>query len=257
DKGSPAWIGGALGFGLYMAAVAAMALTLVWVLRGRAARCRLPVLTLALLPGLFALNHMANHPGQARYVLFGSTMASLLLGVGLDRLASGRPRRDSRRPYPLGPRWRWARVWPLGLAALAALGWGALRQESPKVLVGFDAPDVPMPVDDDGLIHLLETHHIATAYANYWIAYRATFETRQATVVTPFSLDRYPPFAAMVRSSADPAYLFVARSTDVGRFVQWCEDHGVAFSRWTDAGFTVIQPVARILPSEVPRGDLH
>jgi hypothetical protein len=99
---------------------------------------------------------------------------------------------------------------------------------------------------------LLERHGVHDVYANYWIAYRVTFETGGATDVTPFSYDRYPPLARTVAGAARPAYLFVPTSATPGRFEAWCAAHAVAVQVWHAGGFTVVWPVLRMLPSAVP-----
>jgi hypothetical protein len=118
--------------------------------------------------------------------------------------------------------------------------------------VAFPAPDVAMPVSDDGLLHLLAAHRITDAYANYWIAYRVTFETGGQTAVTPDDFDRYPPMARQVAGSPDPAYLFVSASRTTAAFEAWCRAHAIAYQAWSDGGFTVVRPAAKVTPGMVP-----
>jgi Dolichyl-phosphate-mannose-protein mannosyltransferase len=255
-EGSLAWVGGVLGMSLYAAAIAAAAavamatagLVLLGLLgRGRMTSCGFPALTLGLLPLLFALNPMANHVGQGRYVLFGASAATLVVGVGLDRIELRWQRRGRGRHRRLA-------VWPVGLAALAILGIVALGMEPVSSLVEFAAPDAPMPVDDSGLLALVAAHHVHDAYANYWIAYRITFETNEQTLATPYDFDRYRPLAARVDASASPAYLFVSASTTLRRFEHWCARHGVGVTVWQRGGFTVVQPATKVVPAQVPPG---
>lgn len=154
----------------------------------------LPVLTLALLPLLYALNPLAAKAGQGRYALFAVPMAALLMGCGLAHAPDIRPGWGDLRP---------GLVWTAGLACLCALGAAGLHGE-PRSLVAFPAPDVAMPTDDSALQALLARHDVTDAYAPYWIAYRVMFETGGRTKVAPYSNDRYPPIAAAVQASPIP-----------------------------------------------------
>ncbi len=87
-EGTFAWVGGPFGQVLAGAGAAALLAVAYAVITGRAPRCRLPVLSLALLPVLYALNPLADAPGQGRYALFAVPMAALLAGVGLERAAA-------------------------------------------------------------------------------------------------------------------------------------------------------------------------
>jgi hypothetical protein len=237
-EGTFAWVGGP--FGPILAGVGAAALLAAGyaVITGRAPRCGLPVLSLALLPVLYALIPLADTPGQGRYALFAVPMAALLVGAGLERAATVVQRhRDSLRPWL---------VWTAGLALVGALGAAGLRDEPGQVLVAFPAPDVAMPADDSALRALLAAHDVKDAYAPYWIAYRVMFET--GTQVTPYDYDRYPPIAAAVAASPDPAYLFITASRTLGSFETWCREHDVGYREWHSRGFTVVQPAAKVSP---------
>jgi hypothetical protein len=238
EEGTLAWLGGTAGLVLTWLGVAALLAAAVAVARNRAPRCRLPVATIALLPILYALIPLADHTGQGRYALFAVPMGALLVGVGLDRRTAG---------------WRTATA---GLVLACALGTAGLLAEPGRQLVAFPAPDVAMPVSDDGLLHLLASHRITDAYANYWIAYRVTFETGGQTTVTPDDYDRYPPMARQVAGSPDPAYLFVSASRTTAAFEAWCRAHDIAYQAWSDGGFTVVRPAAKVTPGMVPAAAL-
>ena len=168
-EGTFAWVGGPFGQILAGAGAAALLAVGYAVITGRAPRCGLPVLSLALLPVLYALNSLADTPGQGRYALFAVPMAALLAGTGLERAAAiVQHHRGSPRPWL---------VWTAGLALVCTLGTAGLRDEPGRALVAFPAPDVTMPVDDSALLALLAAHDVTDAYAPYWIAYRVMFET--------------------------------------------------------------------------------
>jgi len=242
-EGSFAWVLGPLGAAVVVACTVGVVLVGRAVLMGRAERCRLPVLTLALLPFIFASNSLANHVGQGRYVLFGATMGALLVGVGLENLG---------RTVAARCRVPAVAVFAACLAALAALGFVALVREPPSQLSEFPAAGAPMPAHDAALLALVREHHVHDAFASYWLAYRLTFETQEATLATPFSFERYPPIYDAVAASPHPAYLFVSASPTVARFEAWCAAHGITTTTWRDGEFAVVQPATRVLPVSVP-----
>jgi hypothetical protein len=244
-EGTLAWLNPVVGIALTAVVLAGFVVLVVLVARGGARRCRLPVLTLLLLPFLYALNCDANHAGQGRYVLLGMAMAALLVGVGIEN--GGRA---------LAERVQWPRaevVWATALVALAFVGSVTLGLEPGAFIVGLNAPDVPMPVNDTGARALVLDHHVLDAFADYWIAYRVTFETDERPLVTPTFYDRYGPFAQQVEASRDPAYLFVSSSKTVSRFEDWCREHRVPVRVWSDRGFTLVWPSSRLLPGQVGR----
>jgi hypothetical protein len=256
---SYAWVGGYAGEIVAAAGAAAFLAVAVAVIDGRAPRGRLPVLVLALLPFLYALNPLADRAGQDRYALFAVPVAALLAGVGLDRAGMFLRRHRTGLcdagpcdgdPRDAGPRDRAWLVWTAGLAVACALGTAGLRAEPGQALVGFPAPDVTMPADDSALRALLAAHQIGDAYAPYWIAYRVMFET--GVEVTPEDYDRYPPIAAAVEASPDPAYLFVATSRTLPAFETWCREHHVGYREWRLRGFAVVQPVTKVAPGALP-----
>lgn len=258
------WAGPALALGAELGFVA----VLVAAVSKRSSRCVLPVLTLAVLPLLFAFNVLARHVGQSRYVEFGMTMGMLLVGVGLEnasRAAARWWRRSGRGrslAVGLGGR-RWARsaaaiaTWSAGLALLAALGFSTLTAEPASALVGLPAGGVAMPTNDGALLSLLAEHHVHDAYAPYWVAYRVMFETRGASDVAPYTNDRYPPLGRKVALSADPSYLFVSSSPSLPAFLHWCEEHGMRLHVWRRGDFAVVRPDHRLLEGEVPQAVLR
>lgn len=78
------------------------------------------------------------------------------------------------------------------------------------------------------------------------------FEAGARTQVTPYDNDRYPPIAAAVAASPDPAYLFITASKTLGSFESWCHQHDVGYRAWHLRGFTVVQPAAKVSPAELP-----
>jgi hypothetical protein len=114
-----------------------------------------------------------------------------------------------------------------------------------------------MPVNDSALQELLAAHGVKDAYAAYWIAYRVMFETGGRTEVTAYDYDRYPPIAAAVDASPDPAYLFIAASKHVGSFETWCHDHNIGYQAWHLGSFSVVQPATKVTPGMMPHQVLY
>jgi hypothetical protein len=247
-EGSLAWAGGYPGEILAGAGAVALLAVGYAVIAGRAPRCRLPVLTLALLPVFYAANPLADNAGQGRYALFAVPMAALLIATGLEHAGAFMQHRGWMRPWL---------VWTAGLALVCALGTAGLRHEPGRALVAFPAPDVTMPADDSALLALLAAHDVKDAYAPYWIAYRVMFETGTRTEVTPYDYDRYPPIAAAVGASPDPAYLFITASKTLPSFETWCREHGIGYREWHLRGFTVVQPATKVNPSALPHAVLY
>jgi len=236
-EGSLTWVGGPIGITCAWAAFVAVIALGVVVATGRAARCRLPLLTVVLLPLLYSLNQMADRVGQGRYVMFGAAVGALLVGVGLDDVAE-----------LLGQR-----VLVGGMAALVVLCTAGLAMEPAPLLVRFGAPDVAMPTNTAPLQGALVAHDVRDAFATYWIAYRTTFESGGRVAVTAYAR-QYPPWAGAVLSSNDPAYIFVTTSATLWRFESWCAHAGVPVHAWRAGSFTIVQPVTKVLPARLPAG---
>lgn len=247
-EGTLRWVGGHVGEALGVIGAAALLAVALFVLMGRIARCRLPMLAIGLLPALYALNPIADHPGQGRYVLFVISMAALLIGIGIESAGMFAIRLFghvlSRRRFELGSM--------VGVALFGLLGAIGLGAEPGAELVSFPTPDVAMPMNDQALLRLLAMHRIRDAYASYWMAYRVMFETGARTSVVPFKALRSATLAHQVATSPDPAYLFVSSSKTTHSFEAWCQDNGQHFVEWHLGAFTVVQPSRKITPEEVP-----
>ncbi len=258
-EGSFDWVGGPLGFLASIGALWAFVAVARRVRAGTAERCRLAVYAGLCLPVLFAFNQDASVAGQGRYVMLGASMVALLVGVALDNLdgvltrwwrSRGAPPRPSRSLPRVGV------AWVVGLALLATFGAVAIRDEPARLMAEFPVGGVRMPPDDGALRSLVAAHHVTDAYASYWMAYRLTFETSEATIAVPFFTPRYPPLSARVAASPHPAYLFVAASPTFGWFVAWCASHHIEVRIFRRGAFAVVQPAVRVLPGQLPHSVL-
>jgi Dolichyl-phosphate-mannose-protein mannosyltransferase len=110
----------------------------------------------------------------------------------------------------------------------------------------------PLPGDLAPLEAALRAHGVTRAWANYWIAYRVTFETRGRVIVAPTTDDRYPAYAATVRSAAAPADVFLAGTRTDTAFASGLGARGIAATRFTTGPWVVYVPSHPVPPTEIP-----
>jgi hypothetical protein len=95
------------------------------------------------------------------------------------------------------------------------------------------------------LIDWLDDNDIRHVYTDYWIGYPLAFESQERIV--PFIIDsgsrvgwnRHPPYAAEVKRSPRPAYIFVAGSTDEQTFARYLIAQNVAYQIQSLAPYVV------------------
>ncbi len=141
-------------------------------------------------PFLYAASSFAYYVDEPRYlVLFGPGPA-LLLGRML-----------ARPP-----------VAAAGLVAALALSVVGLARMQRDGLYEPRAPDVRVPADISPLLTTLERERIDRVLANYWLAYRISFESRERILATSTGFVRDQVADRIVRSSPSPARVFLAGS---------------------------------------------
>ena len=145
-----------------------------------------PLLAVALaFPFLYAASSFTWLVEEPRYLVLLLPVLALLLSEGM------------RRP----------RVAAVGLAAACVLSVTGLArmEDSARYQTRTGLVDVP---DDLGpLLDALEERGDRTVVADYWVAERITFESRERIVANSH---RYPKFTARVEASESPAHVFVA-----------------------------------------------
>ncbi|HZB23497.1 MAG TPA: glycosyltransferase family 39 protein [Gaiellaceae bacterium] len=180
-------LGAVLGWVIVVAALAALVLLVV-----RRPSGVEPLLVAAVLfPFLYALSKFTYYVAEPRYVVYFAPIPALLLGRVL--------------------------VTPLR----AAVAFGAALALTVAGLVEMErtgefhpsAQDVPVPARLDPVLHLLEAERQRYALANYWIAYRLTFESDERVIATSTGFVRYQPHDRLVRRSSYPARVYVHGST--------------------------------------------
>ena len=142
-------------------------------------------------PVFYALSAYTYYFAEPRYVVYVSPILALLLG----RALTAPP----------------AVAVAVGCAVTLSLV-GLVRMEHDRLF----QPDVVEGRPSGGLapvIRLLEREGEQYVVANYWIAYRLSFESAERIVATSTGFVRYQPHDRIVRESGHPARVFGAAST--------------------------------------------
>jgi hypothetical protein len=92
---------------------------------------------------------------------------------------------------------------------------------------------------------------ITRAFADYWIAYRLTFETDEEVIVATSGKGRYQRYDDLVRAEPVPAWIFVDGSVFESRFEAELNRLGIPFTTTEAGGFTIYQPSERVLPESI------
>jgi hypothetical protein len=155
---------------------------------------RLAVAGAVMLPvtlGAFALSVMVMDRFSARYLVAIVLMAPFALMPLLVWLG------PARLGLLLAP-------YLLSAAVAGWLGYGA-DVDGFRVIA-----QTPGAADEVKLRAFLEQHSVSAAMADYWVAYRLTFLFDERIVVVPWhaSLDRYPPYRAVVAAQDKVAYIY-------------------------------------------------
>ncbi len=166
---------------------------------------------------------------NVRYVLPVVSALPVLLAAGLNRILT-----RSRVVFGV-----------LLAVILTGQVWGNLilaRLWSDPVIV---ERDIHLPETEEVRRYLLD-HDIRHAYANYWIAYRITFESGEKIICAEPYNQRFPgkpvKFMDTVRAAANVAYVYVtARDRDFSaeEFEETMVQLGVTFTKTNVASFTV------------------
>lgn len=175
------------------------------------------VATLVAYPMLAAVSPLAGYVGEGRYLVFVAPFVALALGAAATRI-------------------------PIGVAAAALAGLAlttVIVLAELTAVPGPSAPDVAIPDDIGPLVELLDELGVRTAEADYWVAYRVTFESDEAiTVATTSGVIRNDSYQDAVRSGAD-ARIFVAGSGELDRFEAELAARGTTYARYEVDGFVV------------------
>lgn len=179
------WVfGRAVGVALLALVLAGFAAALV-----RRPRALEPLLVAGVLfPFLYAASSYTYYVAEPRYLVFVAPLPALLLGRLLTR------------PWV-------AAVALTGAVAFSA--YGLTRIEEQGRFLPRAARDVRVPPDMGPLIDFLERRGATRVLADYWVAYRLSFESRERVIATSTRFVRYVPHDRLVRRSAYPSRVFV------------------------------------------------
>jgi hypothetical protein len=210
---------------LYAGAVVGLALLVVCG-PPRLAPVRLAV---AAYPAVFALLPTTYYYGEPRYLDFLWPLLALLAGAALARL-------------PLAGR----ALVVVAVLALTANGVaGMTRLEGPP---GEPFEDVsPEPVA--ALVAALDGLGADHVFADYWVAYRLTWETGGRIVASPLTDVRDPVLEAEVRSAPAPAPALVTAVRCERRLQATLDAAGVAYDEQPVAGgWQIVVPERQVTP---------
>ncbi len=190
-------------------------------------RAAVVLVVLVAFPFVHAAFPSSGYVGEGRYLYF------LLPWVALAVAAA------ARRLIPA-----------LAVAALAATvsvaGLVDMRGTTSPFVAGAVLPRDLAPLEA-----ALRAHGVTRAWADYWIAYRVTFETRARVIVAPTTDDRYPAYAAAVRGASAPADVFLAGTRTAVAFATGLDARGIAATRFTTGPWIVFVPARPLAPMEV------
>jgi len=227
---SDRWLGGSVAGGLLYAVLLSVVGAGVAGLRRT-----LAISAVVAFPFLNALLPPASYVGEGRYTVFLAPW----LAMALAAAALGWSRPGSRQ---------------VAVAALAgltvAISAGGLL--AMRGLTDPYAPDVRVPRSLAALEHSLEDRGLTRIYANYWLAYRITYETGERIVAAPTSDGRHPAYDRMVAAAGDArqpvAHVFLRGSRTADAFVAGLIARRVRFERWEVGPFAVYVTAVPVPP---------
>jgi 4-amino-4-deoxy-L-arabinose transferase-like glycosyltransferase len=213
----PTWLGLRVPFSLewiggQRVGIALLALALVgfgWLLVRRPRGLELLLVVAASFPFLYAATSFTYLIVEPRYLVFFAPVTALLLGWAASRSA------PSLLLVPLA-------------AALSILG--LVRMEQAK---GW----APSPPDLGPVLRVLERERADRVLADYWIAYRISFESGERIIATSTSFVRYAPHDRLVRSHPHPARVYIWGRTAEDRARAQLEANG--FRRYRAGDYVV------------------
>jgi len=212
---------------LYVATILAVAVALVIWRRG----ALLVVVAIFTYVVLHALGPVAGATSEGRYFY----CLAPLLALAVARVARGRV------------------TVALLFAVLAAWSLTGLRNMPPGdsgIASGKLIPRSMAP-----LVASLRAERVNAVYADYWIAYRLDFESRERVIASGVAkTERYAPYRDIVRRSPSPGWVFVAGTPAATDFVNNLDILGVPYRTWQAGGFDVFVPAQPVHPEDLLAG---
>lgn len=98
-----------------------------------------------------------------------------------------------------------------------------------------------VPADFSPLLETLESEQIDRVLAEYWIAYRITFESDERVIATSTTHVRYPPHDQLVRNDSFAAFVFLEGANDEKTFLA-TTFYQRSFRKLTAGPFSIYEP---------------
>ena len=188
----------------------------------------LAALVLAMFPFLHAILPLAGTVAEGRYTLFALPWIALAIAHRCQRMVA-------------------VTVVSVVAIILTIAGLAAMRGQTDPY-----APDRHVPRSLATLRAGLAGHGITHLWANYWVAYRLTFETGEKVIAAPASSDRYAPFADAVGADPRAAHVFMSGSHTDAIFNGALQQRHVPYERWTaGADWVIYVPGTPIGPTDI------
>ena len=179
-------------------------------------------------PLIHSVMPVASYTGEGRYLYLFSPLLALLVAHA------------ARNAVAIGV--AFALMATVSVGQLSTMGDGASGMASNR----------PPPVEMGGLIDALETEGIDAVYADYWVAYRLTFQSRESVIAMGVPINRYKPYEEHVRSSPRSAWVHVAGSIADQTFAATLRTLGVPYRLLRPGKWALYIPDRPVRPEEVP-----
>jgi 4-amino-4-deoxy-L-arabinose transferase-like glycosyltransferase len=114
------------------------------------------------------------------------------------------------------------------------------------------ASNLPPPAEMGPLVRTLRAERIDAVYADYWIAYRLTFVSRETVIAMGVPTNRYAPYEAHVRRSPRSAWVYVAGSIAEQHFTAALDTMRLPYRTLRPGKWAVHIPDRPVRPEEVP-----
>ncbi len=167
-------------------------------------------------------------PSEPRYLVAAYATLAPLLGISLSALFLG-----SRKALAAA-----------GLGALAVLlaAQASSALHARRHLEDLDDAQVSGPLEP--LLAALRAEGVTRAWANYWTAYRVTFESKGEILATPIAREdgtREPTLDEAVRTAADPAVVLLPPRDSC--FRRYLRERGEPFGEERVGAFVIFHPL--------------
>jgi hypothetical protein len=189
-------------------------------------RCVEPLLVTAVAYPFFAtIPRLSSFTNEARYALLLAPIVVLLLSLAVTTVV--------------------ART----LVSVGAIALGAVFIVSTLAWADDHQPDDGVaPPSLDAIERLLDRRDIDHVYADYWIAYRLTFDTDERIIASPVLSVRNDDWAEEVANGAVTPYVVYASDVYDRDFAAALRDDGIEFDRLEAGDYALYLPHRRVEP---------